>query len=57
MDATGAGDAHIGAVMALRKLGASLSDAVRRANLISAAVVEKKGASLDHQSFLQCLNR
>lgn len=57
VDATGAGDAHIGAVMALRKLGYSLLDAVRRANLVSAAVVEKKGASLDHTSFLQCFNR
>lgn len=57
VDATGAGDAHIGAVMALRKLGFSLSDAVRRANLVSAAVVEKKGASLDRESFLQCFNR
>lgn len=57
VDATGAGDAHIGAVMALRKLGFSLSDTVRRANLVSAAVVEKKGASLDRESFLQCFNR
>ena len=57
VDATGAGDAHIGTVMALRKLGFSLSDAVRRANLVSAAVVEKKGASLDHSSFLRCFNK
>lgn len=57
VDATGAGDAHIGAVIALRKLGSSLSDAVRRANLVSAAVVEKKGASLDHHLFLQCFKR
>ena len=57
VDATGAGDAHIGAVMALRKLGFSLSHAVGKANLVSAAVVKKKGASLDHSSFLRCFNK
>lgn len=56
VDATGAGDAHIGAVIALKKLGRSLPEAVRLANLVSAAVVEKKGASLDHEQFLQCFN-
>lgn len=57
VDATGAGDAHIGAVIALRKLACSLPEAVQTANLISAAVVEKKGASLDHERFLQCFNK
>ncbi|MBS7007496.1 PfkB family carbohydrate kinase [Anaerostipes sp.] len=57
VDATGAGDAHIGAVMALKKLGFTLSDAAAKANLVSAAVVEKKGASLDHKTFLQCFTK
>ncbi|MBR4082088.1 MAG: carbohydrate kinase family protein [Clostridia bacterium] len=45
-DAIGAGDAHIGAVMACEAAGLSLAEAVRRANALSAAVVSHAGASL-----------
>lgn len=46
IDTIGAGDSHIGAVMACRQLGMSLSDAVRTANRVAAKVVETKGALL-----------
>lgn len=45
-DAIGAGDAHIGAVMACQAAGLSLAEAVRRANALSAAVVSRSGATL-----------
>lgn len=51
IDTIGAGDAHIGAVMACRQLGMSLSDAVRTANRVAAKVVETKGALLPPDAF------
>lgn len=50
-DAIGAGDSHIGSVIALRKLGYSFSDAVRMANHVSAAVVCTDGALLSDEQF------
>lgn len=44
VDTIGAGDAHIGTLMACRRLG--LEQAVRQANRVSAAVVSHAGASL-----------
>ncbi len=46
IDTIGAGDSHIGAVMACRQLGMPLPDAVRAANRVAAKVVETKGALL-----------
>jgi sugar/nucleoside kinase (ribokinase family) len=46
-DTIGAGDSHIGAVIAAQAEGLSLQDAVRRANRVSAAVVSQIGAELD----------
>lgn len=46
VDTIGAGDAHIGAVMAAEAEGLSLPDAVKRANRVSAAVVAQAGAEL-----------
>ena len=46
MDTIGAGDAHIGAIIALEAGGTSLTQAVARANLVSAAVVGQPGACL-----------
>lgn len=51
VDTIGAGDAHIGAVMAGEASGLSLREAVRRANLISAAVVSQPGAELTPEAF------
>lgn len=47
VDTIGAGDSHIGAIMAFQAEGASLPDAVECANLVSAAVVSQSGAALD----------
>ncbi|MCD8097852.1 MAG: PfkB family carbohydrate kinase [Lachnospiraceae bacterium] len=51
IDAIGAGDAHIGAVIAARKRGASWQEAIAVANRVSAAVVETKGALLPDEAF------
>ncbi len=46
IDTVGAGDAHCGAIIACLKEGMSLEEACLKANKISAAVVEIKGAVL-----------
>ena len=51
VDATGAGDSHIGAVISCRMRGMSLDDSVRTANLVAAAVVESRGAGLSDEAF------
>ena len=50
-DAIGAGDSHIGTVIALLQKGYSMEAAVRGANRIAAAVVSTKGALLSHEQF------
>ena len=47
VDTIGAGDSHIGAIIAAQAEGLSLQDAIRRANRVSAAVVSQSGAELD----------
>ncbi|HEX3077303.1 MAG TPA: PfkB family carbohydrate kinase [Lachnospiraceae bacterium] len=51
VDTIGAGDSHIGAIMACLKQGLSLEEAIRRANKVSAAVVGVKGSSLSEEIF------
>lgn len=46
VDAIGAGDAHVGALMSARHAGRSLPEAARLANRMSAAVVSHAGATL-----------
>lgn len=46
VDTIGAGDSHIGAIMAAQAEGLSLAEAVRRANRVSAAVCSQAGAEL-----------
>lgn len=46
VDTIGAGDAHIGTILALLTKGYSLKEAITCANLVSAAVVETPGATL-----------
>lgn len=55
VDSVGAGDAHIGAVMAAEAEGCSLTDAVRRANRICAAVVAQAGAELSRDAYRQAV--
>ena len=54
-DTTGAGDAHIGAVMACRYLGYTMEDSIRMANRVSAAVVSVDGALLSDEQFSKVL--
>ena len=51
IDTIGAGDSHIGAVIACRQLGMSFHDAIRTANKAAAKVVETKGALLPDEEF------
>ena len=53
VDATGAGDSHMGAVIACRMKGFPMDKAIRTANRISAAVVEHAGAGLEDEDFLR----
>lgn len=50
-DTIGAGDAHMGAVIAARRKGYSFPEAVQIANHVSAAVVAKEGALLEKEDF------
>jgi len=51
VDTIGAGDAHIGAVIACRKRGISFTESLRYANAVAAAVVATRGASLSAEAF------
>lgn len=51
IDTIGAGDSHIGAVIARLKQGASIEEAISDANRIAAAVVETNGALLPEDKF------
>lgn len=51
IDTIGAGDSHIGAVMACLKQGDSLTEAIRKANLVSSGVVGTSGALLPDEDF------
>ncbi|MBP3452661.1 MAG: carbohydrate kinase family protein [Clostridia bacterium] len=55
VDTIGAGDAHIGAVMAHETAGLPLAEAVARANRISAAVVSQSGAELTPEAYKRLL--
>lgn len=55
VDTIGAGDSHIGTVMAALAEGLSLPDAVRRANQVSAAVVGQSGATLSRDQYEEAL--
>ena len=50
-DTIGAGDAHMGAVIAARRWGYAFSDALRIANAVSSVVVSKEGALLEKEDF------
>lgn len=53
VDTIGAGDSHIGAFMASRKLGYSYIESLEMANQVSAKVVEIKGGLLSSDVFRQ----
>lgn len=51
VDTIGAGDSHIGAIMAMRTLGRDFESAIRIANKVSAMVVGVKGPTLSTEEF------
>ena len=56
VDTIGAGDAHIGTIIAALHLGMELPQALEVANAVSAAVVSVAGASLSKEAFQQATN-
>lgn len=56
VDTIGAGDSHIGTIIAGLHLGMELSQALEIANAVSAAVVSVAGASLSKEAFHQATN-
>ena len=56
VDTIGAGDSHIGTVMAALAEGLTLPDAVGRANRVSAAVVGQSGATLNREQYKEALS-
>ncbi|MCH3960606.1 MAG: PfkB family carbohydrate kinase [Solobacterium sp.] len=48
-DGTGAGDAHIGTILACLSIGEPLIAAVRKANVVSSAVCEHSGACIEER--------
>ncbi len=53
VDTIGAGDSHIGALMACLYRDMSMEEALEKANRVSSAVVSVKGASVSDEEFLQ----
>ena len=51
IDTIGAGDSHVGAVMACMQMGKSLPESISIANRISSKVVETRGALLSEKEF------
>ena len=51
VDTIGAGDSHIGSVMASLSKGCSMREAIQNANRVASAVVSVKGASLTEKEF------
>ena len=54
-DTIGAGDSHMGAVIAARRRGHTFPEALRLANHVSAVVVSKAGALLETEDFAKIL--
>ena len=55
VDTIGAGDSHIGTVMACLARGKSTYEAIKTANAVSSLVVSKKGATLSKEEFTMML--
>lgn len=56
VDTIGAGDAHIGTLMACQAAGMTLPQAAETANRVSARVIGVEGASLPPEAYRHCLN-
>lgn len=55
VDTIGAGDSHIGAVIGVRQLGYSFSEAIKLANQVSAIVVGTQGPSISREQLQHIL--
>ena len=51
IDTIGAGDSHIGAIIAMRQKGADFTSAIKMANKVSARVVLVQGPTLTDEEF------
>lgn len=51
IDTIGAGDSHIGSIIACVTKGMPIIEAIRVANMVASSVVEVKGATLSHEEF------
>ena len=49
VDGTGAGDSHVGSILACLSMGSTLLEAVRRSNYVSSAVCEHVGACIHEE--------
>lgn len=56
LDATGAGDNHAGATLAMLNKANTVEESIKVANKVAAAVVKQKGASLDEDNFKAAIN-
>jgi len=56
-DTIGAGDSHIGTIMACRRYGLTFPEAILAGNHISSAVVSKTGGMLDPEDFQRALEK
>lgn len=57
VDTIGAGDSHMGAVIAARRFGLSFEEAIEAANYISAGVVAKAGGLLSEEDFKNAFSK
>lgn len=57
VDTIGAGDSHMGAIIAARRFGLTFAEAIEAANYISAAVVANKGGLLAENDFKKALQQ
>ena len=53
VDTTGAGDSHIGTIIAMRKSGRAYEAALKEANHISSLVVQVNGPTLNEREFVK----
>ena len=53
VDTIGAGDAHMGAVIACLEKGMSLYDSIAKANAASSLIVARKGGTISDEDFVQ----
>ena len=53
VDTIGAGDSHIGAIMAGLSKGLSFDEAIKLANKVAAQVVSVQGAVIEREEFIE----